>query len=80
MSAKDLPAAGSGGAASAQAGSDNLVFFNGIDAETGEYAIKPQTVDDLAKLARANPRIAPMQISARRLGDEVIRAAAGGGL
>ena len=41
--------------------SDNLVYFNGIDAETGQYAVKPQTVDDLAKLARANPQVDPMR-------------------
>ena len=41
--------------------SDNLVYFNGIDAETGRYAVKPQTVDDLAKLARANPQVDPMR-------------------
>jgi hypothetical protein len=41
--------------------SDNLVYFNGIDAETGQYGVKPQTVDDLAKLARANPQVDPMR-------------------
>src|SRR5260370_19476402 len=41
-------APGSGADATA---SDNLVYFNGIDAETGQYAVKPQAVDDLAKLA-----------------------------
>jgi hypothetical protein len=60
MNVTDLPGADRG-ATSAQAGSDNLVFFNGIDAETGQYAIKPQTVDELAKLARANPQVAPMK-------------------
>jgi hypothetical protein len=25
---------------------ENLVYFNSIDAETGEYAVKPQTVDE----------------------------------
>ncbi len=52
------PAAGNGDADRDQSASDNLVYFNGIDAETGEYAIKPQKVDDLAKLARANPQVA----------------------
>jgi hypothetical protein len=60
MNATDRPTA-DGGATSAQAGSDNLVFFNGIDAETGQYAIKPQTVDELAELARANPQVTPMK-------------------
>src|SRR6516225_596100 len=41
--------------------SDDLVYFNGIDAETGQYALKPQTVDEIAKLARANPRVDPMR-------------------
>ena len=40
---------------------ENLVYFNGIDAETGQYAVKPQTVDEIAKLARANPQVDPMR-------------------
>lgn len=60
MSAADLPTTDSG-APSAQTASENLVFFNGINAETGQYAIKPQTVDELAKLARANPQLEPMK-------------------
>lgn len=40
---------------------DNLVYFNGIDAETGEYAIKPTSLEEIANLARANPQLAPMQ-------------------
>ncbi len=42
-------------------GADNLVYFNGIDAETGEYAIPPRTLEDIAKLARANPQIGPLR-------------------
>jgi hypothetical protein len=61
MTATDLPAADSGGAPSAQPGSDDLIYFNGIDAETGQYAVQPQTVDDLAKLARANPQVNPLR-------------------
>ena len=57
MPATDLPAADSGDSP----GNENLVFFNGIDAETGQYAVKPKTVDDLAKLARANPQVDPMR-------------------
>ena len=57
MPAIDLPAANDGDSSR----DESLVFFNGIDAETGQYAIKPQTVDELAKLARANPQVDPMR-------------------
>src|SRR4029077_6570064 len=40
---------------------DDLVYFNGIDGETGQYAIKPRTIDDLAGVARANPRTASIE-------------------
>ena len=44
-----------------EANSDDLVYFNGIDADTGQYAVKPQSVDEIAKLARANPQVDPMR-------------------
>ena len=44
-----------------EADSDDLVYFNGIDADTGQYAVKPQSVDEIAKLARANPQLDPMR-------------------
>ena len=40
---------------------ENLVYFNGIDAETGQYAVGPQTVDEIAKLAHANPQVDRMR-------------------
>jgi len=46
-----------GGAAGADA---NLVFFNGIDGETGQYAVAPRTIDELAELARTNPQTTPI--------------------
>ena len=49
------------GAGDPTATDSDLVFFNGIDAETGQYAIKPQTVDEIAKLARANPQVDSMR-------------------
>ena len=49
--------AASGSAFSRPAASGDIVFFNGINADTGQYAVPPQTVDELAKLARANPHI-----------------------
>jgi hypothetical protein len=33
----------------------NLLYFNGIDPETGTYAIRPVSIDDLAKRVRARP-------------------------
>lgn len=52
---------GNGGAAATSPDLDDMVYFNGIDAETGQYAVKPQTVDQIAKLARANPQVDPMR-------------------
>jgi hypothetical protein len=46
--------------ASSPAGADNLVYFNGIDGETGQYAVAPRTIDDMANIARANLRLTPM--------------------
>jgi hypothetical protein len=40
---------------------EDLVYFNGIDAETGQYAIEPQPVDEIARLARANPQVDPVR-------------------
>ncbi len=59
MSILDSPS--TGGSPAGQAASDDLVYFNGIDAETGQYAIKPQTVEELAKLARGNPQVATVR-------------------
>jgi hypothetical protein len=39
---------------------DNLIYFNGIDGETGQYAVAPRTIDDMANIARGNPRLTPM--------------------
>jgi hypothetical protein len=33
----------------------NLVYVNGIDFDTGEYAFKPRSIDDLAKQVLAHP-------------------------
>ncbi len=49
------------GADTTSADSDDLVYFNGIDAETGQYGVKPQTIDEIAQLARANPQVDPMR-------------------
>lgn len=35
----------------------NLVYFNGIDPETGTYAIPPRPIDALAKGVRAHPGV-----------------------
>jgi hypothetical protein len=49
-----------GSAAGAPGDSDNLVYFNGIDGETGQYAVQPRTIDDMAGIARANPQTVPI--------------------
>jgi len=58
-----VPEAGApnSGASATSTDSDDLVYFNGIDAESGQYAVKPQTVDEIAKLARANPQVDRMR-------------------
>jgi Peptidase family C25 len=53
MTMPDSPAAPSTGSPGA---ADNLIYFNGIDGKTGQYAITPRTIDDLAGVARFNPR------------------------
>jgi len=40
---------------------DDLVYFNGIDGQTGQYSVKPCTIDDLASVAKANPRTASIE-------------------
>ena len=35
----------------------DLVYVNGIDPETGQYAIPPVPVEDLAKVARGRPGV-----------------------
>lgn len=34
---------------------ENLVYLNGIDPDTGNYALRPMSLDDLAKRVRARP-------------------------
>lgn len=48
-------------AATQPSASADLVYFNGVDADTGEYATKARSLDELARIARANPRVAPLQ-------------------
>jgi hypothetical protein len=38
----------------------NLIYFNGIDPDTGTYAVPPVSVDDLAKTVRARPGVAAL--------------------
>ena len=33
----------------------NLIYFNGIDPETGQYAIAPTPIEDVAKAVVARP-------------------------
>jgi hypothetical protein len=37
----------------------NLVFVNGIDPETGNYAFPPRSIDDLAQAVRVDPAVGP---------------------
>jgi hypothetical protein len=36
----------------------DLIYFNGIDPDTGTYAVPPVSIDDLAKHVRARPGVA----------------------
>jgi hypothetical protein len=38
----------------------NLIYFNGIDPDTGTYAVPPVSLDDLAKTVRARPAVAAL--------------------
>jgi hypothetical protein len=38
----------------------NLIYFNGIDADTGKYALPPVSLDDLARRVRIRPGVAEL--------------------
>jgi hypothetical protein len=38
----------------------DLIYFNGIDPDTGTYSIPPASIDDLAKQVRARPGVAEL--------------------
>src|SRR6516162_11342439 len=40
----------------------NLIYVNGIDIETGNYAFAPRSIDDLAKQVLAQPGAAPFGV------------------
>jgi len=40
----------------------NLLYVNGIDFETGNYAFAPRSIDDLAKQVLAHPAAAPFGV------------------
>jgi hypothetical protein len=44
--------------ASGTAAKPDLIYFNGIDPDTGTYAVAPMSIDDLAKGVRARPGVA----------------------
>lgn len=44
-------------AGSAASANPDLIYFNGIDPDTGTYAVPPQTIDELAKKVRARPGV-----------------------
>src|SRR5262245_22297305 len=50
------PASGAGGTPA----NPDLIYFNGIDPDTGAYAVPPVSVDDLAKRVRARPGVATL--------------------
>src|SRR6266498_33741 len=39
----------------------DLMFFNGINARTGDYLVPPLTADQLSNLARGKPPFTPEQ-------------------
>jgi hypothetical protein len=47
-----------GSVAGGTAAKPDLIYFNGIDPDTGTYAIPPRSIDDLAKGVRARPVVA----------------------
>jgi hypothetical protein len=50
------PLSGTGGASA----NPDLIYFNGIDPDTGTYALPPVPIDDLAKQVRARPGVATL--------------------
>jgi hypothetical protein len=50
------PAAGVGGTTA----NPDLIYFNGIDPDTGTYAVPPVSIDDLAKRVRTRPGVATL--------------------
>jgi hypothetical protein len=53
-----MPTDGQAAAATAPAQVPNLVYVNGIDAETGQYAFAPRSSDELAKQVLVRPGVA----------------------
>jgi hypothetical protein len=51
------PASGTGEVPS----TPDLIYFNGIDPETGTYAIPPRSIDDLAQRVRTRPGVANLR-------------------
>lgn len=47
----------SGSGSAGSSGKPDLVYFNGIDPDTGTYAIPPLSIGDLAKQVRARPGV-----------------------
>jgi hypothetical protein len=43
--------------------SAELVYFNGVDAETGRYAVAPMTIAELGKIARARPNVGAFAVT-----------------
>src|SRR5947209_1196770 len=41
-------------------GEPDLLYFNGIDPETGTYAVPPMSIDVLAERVRISPGIEPL--------------------
>jgi hypothetical protein len=52
-----MPAIENSSAASGPAPDPNRIYFNGIDPDTGTYAVPPVSIDDLAKRVRARPGV-----------------------
>src|SRR5437660_10329597 len=54
--APNVPPSGAGGTSA----NPDLIYFNGIDPDTGTYAVPPVSIDDLAKQVRARPGVATL--------------------
>jgi hypothetical protein len=52
----NAPPSGAGGTPA----NPDLIYFNGIDPDTGTYAVPPVSIDDLAKQVRARPGVAAL--------------------
>lgn len=52
-----MPAPATAAATAPAAIDPNLVYVNGIDLETGKYAVAPRSIEELAKDVRLNPGI-----------------------